>query len=178
MSDRTGRERQAGRRQPSETGERPRPEVPVSRWPRRRNRDTWHFRLRARSRRRGRDALVSPSGLPGGHLTAPGVPARSTVLDLACHVTESYGRPEVACVTATEIPAVVNVIWRAGPGSERWPGFQWPLSGGGSDSSSLTVCAPYLGRQTSTMPPLAELMNSPRRFHFSEISSSYGTCKL
>lgn len=27
---------------------RPRPELPVSRWARRRNRDTWHFRLRPR----------------------------------------------------------------------------------------------------------------------------------
>lgn len=63
-SDRWGRERRAGRRQPNQREERPRPEVPVSRWPRRRNQDTWHFRLRARRRSRGRDALFSPRGGP------------------------------------------------------------------------------------------------------------------
>ena len=46
-SDQRSREHPAERRQPNE--KRPRPEVAVSREPRRRNRDTWHFRLRARS---------------------------------------------------------------------------------------------------------------------------------
>lgn len=64
-----------------------------------------------------------PSGLSRSHLTAPGVPARSTVLDFASHVTESHRRPEVACVTSTEIPAVVNVISPAVPGSESSQGF-------------------------------------------------------
>ncbi|XP_078307061.1 uncharacterized protein LOC144617128 [Panthera onca] len=64
-----------------------------------------------------------PSGLPRSHLTAPGVPVRSTVLDFASHVTESHRRPEVACVTSTEIPAVVNVISPAVPGSESSQGF-------------------------------------------------------
>lgn len=64
-----------------------------------------------------------PSGLPRSHLTAPGVPARSTVLDFASHVTESHRRPEVACVTSTEIPAVVNVIAPAVPRSESSQGF-------------------------------------------------------
>lgn len=72
-----------------------------------------------------------PSGLPKGHLTAPGVPARRTVLDLACHVTESHRRPEVACVTATEIPVVVNVISRAGPESEGRQGFSSHFRGVG-----------------------------------------------
>lgn len=75
-----------------------------------------------RSRCCGRCALFSSQGFPDRPI-APGVPARRTVLDLACHVTESHRRPEVACVTATEIPAVVNVISRAGLESEGRPGF-------------------------------------------------------
>lgn len=62
--------------------------------------------------------------LPKGHLTAPGVPALRTVIGLACHVTDSHRRPEVECVTATEIPAIVNVISPAGPGPERNLGFR------------------------------------------------------
>lgn len=58
-----------------------------------------------------------PAGLPRGQLTAPGVPALRTVFGLACHVTDSQHRPEVACVTGTETPAVVNVTSPAGPGS-------------------------------------------------------------
>lgn len=89
----------------------------VSSRPRKRNRDTWHFRLRASSRRCYRSAFFSPRDCLEGYLIASGVPARKTVLGLACHVTDSHRRPEVACVTATEIPAVVNVISSTESGS-------------------------------------------------------------
>lgn len=64
--------------------------------------------------------LAFPQGLPRGHLTVLGVPALKTVLGLACHVTDSHCRPEVACISTTEILAVVNVIspeglgWKSG----------------------------------------------------------------
>lgn len=69
-----------------------------------------------------------PAGLPRSQLTAPGVPALRTVFGLACHVTDSHHRPEVACVTGTEIPAVGNVISPAGPGSWRRSGCHRRLS--------------------------------------------------
>lgn len=62
-----------------------------------------------------------PLGLPGGHLTAPGVPAPEDVPGLTCHVIPSPCQPEMACVLAVEIPAVGNV---ASPGSEDKSGLQ------------------------------------------------------
>lgn len=64
-----------------------------------------------------------PAGLPRGPLTAPGVPALRTVFGLACHVTDSHRRPEVACVTGTEIPRRRKRHLAGGPGPWRSQGF-------------------------------------------------------
>lgn len=112
---------------------RPQPELPVSRRPRRRNRDTWHFRLRPLPPPPPLSPPVSsslPVGLPRSHLTAPGVPARRTVLGRACHVTDSHQRPEVACHRYGN-PHRVNVISPALPGSKRNPGFSGSFQGVG-----------------------------------------------
>ncbi|KAL0607823.1 hypothetical protein AAY473_024428 [Plecturocebus cupreus] len=79
-SGRRGSDCRATRRQPNPEGRRPRPEVSVSRRPRSRNQDTWHFRLRPHSRSRRRCRLAS--GLPRAHLTAPGAPTPTTVPSL------------------------------------------------------------------------------------------------
>ncbi|XP_044914997.1 GTP-binding protein SAR1b isoform X2 [Felis catus] len=90
-----------------------------------------------------------PSGLSRSHLTAPGVPARSTVLDFASHVTESHRRPEVACVTSTEIPAVVNVISPAVPGSESSQGFSSCFPGNPGSRAILRASHFHQGPQAS-----------------------------
>lgn len=72
----------------------------------------------------GRGRVFCPGGAapepPDCPVSRPGGPCR-----LACHVTESRRPPEVACVTATEIPDVESVSFLADPGAE-----------GGGDSQS------------------------------------------
>lgn len=130
-------------------GGRPWPEVPVSRRPRSRNQDTWHFRLRARSR--------CPVGEPfSASRAAPRPPDSSWCPDPddrarpRCHVTDSHGRPEVPCVTATEIPAVVNVTSFAELGSWGNLGFSSRFRGVGLTVPLLGFCEDYLRQQKSS----------------------------